>query len=90
MVAVQIRHVPDEVRDALTAEADRRGESLQTYLHDVLVREASAANNRALVRRWMSEPAAARLTVDVSELIAQQRHDRERRVTDAAFHDHAP
>lgn len=81
MVALQIRHVPDEVRDALTAEANRRGESLQVYLLEVLIREASSASNRSLARRWMSEPVTAPVTIDVSELVAQQRHDRERDLT---------
>lgn len=56
MVALQIRHVPEEIRDVLSAEAERRGESLQNYLLEVVAREASSVNNRRLVRDWMARP----------------------------------
>lgn len=39
-VAIQIRDVPDDVRDHLAAQAGRRGQSLQAYLLSVLTREA--------------------------------------------------
>jgi len=51
MVALQIRDVPLEIRDALTAEAQRRELSLQTYLLDVLTSEASSLRTRAWVDR---------------------------------------
>ena len=50
MVAIQIRDVSDEVRDALAAEAERRGLSLQLLLAEVLEREAAAARNLAWLR----------------------------------------
>lgn len=53
MVAIQVRGVSDEVRDALTGEADRRGVSLQVYLAEVLAREAASARNLA----WLREVA---------------------------------
>lgn len=46
MVAVQIRDVPDALRDVLAQEAKRRGTSLQGYLLGVLEREAASASNR--------------------------------------------
>jgi hypothetical protein len=88
MVALQIRHVPEEIRDVLSAEAERRGESLQTYLHDLLVREAASASNRALARHWMTHPVRAELTVDVTELLARQRDERERQLTHRATAPH--
>jgi hypothetical protein len=39
-VALQIRGVPDEVRDLLAAQAASRGQSMQAYLLDVVIREA--------------------------------------------------
>lgn len=39
-VALQIRDVPDEVRDLLAEQAHRRGQSMQAYLLDVVTREA--------------------------------------------------
>lgn len=84
MVALQIRHVPDEVRDVLSAEAERRGESLQTYLLEVVAREASSVNNRRLVRDWMARPAAAAVTVDVPELLGRHRRDREQHLAESS------
>jgi len=78
MVALQIRHVPEEIRDVLSAEAERRGESLQNYLLEVVSREASSVNNRRLVRDWMARPAASAVAVDVPELLGRHRRDRER------------
>ncbi|BAK37387.1 hypothetical protein MLP_43730 [Microlunatus phosphovorus NM-1] len=78
MVALQIRHVPEEIRDVLSAEAERRGESLQNYLLEVVAREASSVNNRRLVRDWMARPLASAVAVDVPELLGRHRRDRER------------
>jgi hypothetical protein len=50
MVAIQVRGVSDEVRDALAGEADRRGVSLQVFLAEVLEREAASARNLAWLR----------------------------------------
>ncbi|MBE1457494.1 hypothetical protein H4W79_001708 [Nocardiopsis terrae] len=49
MAAIQIKDVPDEVRDILAAEAKRSGKSLQAYLIGVLEREARFARNREIV-----------------------------------------
>ena len=78
MVALQILHVPEEIRDVLSAEAERRGESLQNYLLEVVAREASSVNNRRLVRDWMARPLASAVAVDVPELLGRHRRDRER------------
>jgi hypothetical protein len=39
-VAIQIRDVPEEVRDALAEAAAARGQSMQSYLLDVIAEEA--------------------------------------------------
>jgi hypothetical protein len=39
-VAIQIRDVPDEVRNLLAAQAAARGQSMQSYLLGVISREA--------------------------------------------------
>ena len=49
MVALQIRDVPEEVRDALARRATFEGRSLQGYLLDLVTREAGFERNRALV-----------------------------------------
>lgn len=56
MVAVQIRDVPEEIRDQLAADARARGVSLQTYLRDALEDLARAHRQRA----WLDEVAARR------------------------------
>lgn len=50
MVAIQVRGVLPEVRDALAGEAERRGVSLQVFLAEVLEREAASARNLAWLR----------------------------------------
>lgn len=51
MVALQIRNVPDDVRDALAERARARGESLQAYLLDVVTREAKCNRNVKILER---------------------------------------
>ncbi|GAA4629147.1 FitA-like ribbon-helix-helix domain-containing protein [Cellulomonas oligotrophica] len=49
MVALQIRDVPDSVRDALVERARANGQSLQSYLREVVLREAAFAGNVAIL-----------------------------------------
>lgn len=49
MTYLQIRDVPDDVRAVLAERARERGQSLNMYLREVVVREASFAGNRALI-----------------------------------------
>lgn len=49
MAYLQIRDIPDDVRDVLAQRAKDRGQSLNSYLRDVVLREASFANNQALI-----------------------------------------
>lgn len=51
MAAIQIKDVPDEVREALAVEAGRAGKSLQSYLLGLLEREARFAGNRQVVEQ---------------------------------------
>lgn len=52
MVALQIRDVPEEVRDALVAVARSRGQSLQMYLLDVVKQQAGFARNLEIIQRF--------------------------------------
>lgn len=52
MVALQIRDVPDEVRDILADRARQLGQSLQAYLLSLVTAEAERANNLALLRAF--------------------------------------
>jgi plasmid stability protein len=58
-VALQIRDVPDEVRDFIAERAAQQGKSMQAYLLDLLRREARVAANVALFEKT----AAARVVV---------------------------
>jgi hypothetical protein len=84
MVAIQVRDVPDAVRDALAAEADSRGQSLQVFLSEVLEREARLARNRAWLKRTRDNPIA-RIAADESsaDLIRRQREERTQQILDA-------
>lgn len=64
MVAIQVRDVSPETRDALADEAGRRGQSLQAFLHDMLEREAASARNIAWVlsKRSAQRPPDGRST----------------------------
>lgn len=46
-VALQIRDVPEDVRDALAAAAAQRGQSVQAYLLSLVIREVRAMRSAA-------------------------------------------
>ncbi|WP_017606306.1 FitA-like ribbon-helix-helix domain-containing protein [Nocardiopsis alkaliphila] len=72
MPAIQIKDVPDEVRDILAAEAKRAGKSLQAYLLGVLEKEARFARNREIVEQ--TPLPGANLSMD--EIVAAVREAR--------------
>lgn len=49
MLALQIRHVPVEVRDALARQARARGQSLQSFLLSLITAEARRSRNVVLL-----------------------------------------
>lgn len=70
MVAIQIRDVSPELRDALAAEARRRDQSLQVFLHEVLEREGRAAHNRADLDRARDRAHRRSTSVTMDEILA--------------------
>jgi hypothetical protein len=88
MVAIQVRDISDQDRDALAGEAERRGVSLQFFLHGVLEREAASARNIAWVeskRERQRPPGGPSRTRDV---IREGWRERDRAILDAmGFHD---
>ena len=82
MVALQIRDVPDDVRDELAAAAAERGISLQVLLMEVIQRAADSAHNRRLVREW---PVANVSGVDIAALIREGHEERDARILDAVL-----
>jgi len=76
MAAVQVRSVPEEVRETLVREARRRDQSLQTYLMEVLQREARSAKNLEWLRSW--KPLGVLPGASSAELIRQGRREGDR------------
>jgi len=52
MVALQIRDVPDEVRDALAERARERGQSMQAFLLGLVEVEARRVRNPSLLAQF--------------------------------------
>jgi len=73
-VAVQIRDVPEEVRDRLAERAAAAGKSLQGYLHDVLVNLAAQPT-----RADFDRLAHLRRPMDAERVVATVREGREER-----------
>ena len=81
-VALQVRNVPEKVRDSLAAEAEARGVSLQLLLLDVLEREAASARNRAWVRSKRGTTPLVTGGPTTRELIDAANEERTRQVLD--------
>jgi hypothetical protein len=78
MVALQIRDVPDEVRDALVAQARARGQSLQAFLLELVRQQALRANNAALLGRFTGRDDGLRTSPgELAEVVAEERRRRE-------------
>lgn len=78
MIALQIRDVPEEVRDALAQRARARGQSLQSFLLSVVQEEARRSRNTALLERFSDRADGSQLTVDEAvDGIAQAHAERD-------------
>jgi hypothetical protein len=51
MVSIQVRDVPEQVRDTLAEVARSRGQSMQAYLLGLLEEDARRARNLVLLRQ---------------------------------------
>jgi len=86
MVAIQIRDVPDAVRDELVAQAKASGQSLQGYLLEVLSERADAGHNRRLLAEWARQPLVTGPgSFDAVEYIRAMREEREQELTRRAL-----
>jgi len=80
MVALQIREVPEELRDRLSELARQRGQSLQAYLFDVLSDEARRQDNLAVLDRFSKGTYGTRVSpADIRDALDAGRaeHDAE-------------
>ena len=78
MVALQIRDVPDDVRDELMTQARRRGQSLQAYLLDLVRQQARRGANVALLNSFSGRDDGLRTAPgEIAGVLADERHARE-------------
>lgn len=64
MTSLQIRDVPEDVRDVLAERARERGQSLNMYLRDVVLREAAFDRNRSLIDQVVARRGSSRFSVE--------------------------
>jgi len=78
MVALQIREVPEELRNRLSELASQRGQSLQAYLFDVLLDEARRQDNLAVLDRFSKGTYGTRLSSsDIHDSLDDGRSERD-------------
>ena len=78
MVAIQIRDVPDDVRQALAERACARGQSLQAFLLSLVEEEARRSRNLALLDRFARRDDGSRLPEEsTAEGLEQARFERD-------------
>ncbi len=78
MVALQIRDVPDDIRQTLADRAAARGQSLQSFLLTLVTEEARRSTNLALLERFGGRQDGSQLsTTQVTEALDHARAERE-------------
>ena len=78
MVALQIRDVPDDIRQTLAERASHRGQSLQSFLLKLVTDEANRSANAAIVARFANRDDGSSLSAaDMSNVIDQARAERD-------------
>lgn len=78
MVALQIRDVPEEVRDVLAERASARGQSMQAFLLALVQAEAQRARNAVVLaglanRTDGTRSAPGQTAVELAELRSRHR-----------------
>lgn len=74
---LQIRNVPEDVRRALKARAAARGESLNTYLLDLIERDAARPTVKDVLDRAARRAGHANASaVDVLDALRSEREGR--------------
>jgi len=76
MVAIQIRGVPDDVRDRLAAKAAARGQSLQAYLLELVTSDATKLSNIEIITRLRASGGGSHVTAEeASNVIRDARRE---------------
>lgn len=78
-VALQIRDVPEDIRDALADLARSRGQSLQAFLLALVQREARFARNLALLSQFDGRDDGVSDSTSVTDVLDQVRAERDTR-----------
>jgi hypothetical protein len=81
MPLIQVRDVPEEVRDELARRAALAGKSLQSYLLGELTRLAERPSMAEIIERAQARARATGSAVTMSDAVAAVRADRDRRET---------
>lgn len=76
-VALQIRDVPEDIRDALAELAHNRGQSLQAFLLALVRREARFARNLALLHAFDDRTDGVSDSTSVTDVLDQVRAERD-------------
>lgn len=77
MVALQIRDVSEDVRDALTTQAKARGQSLQAYLLELVETQARRLRNAALLDQFADRTDGTRsVPGETAAELTEQREQR--------------
>lgn len=75
-VQINIRNVPDEVRNELASRAARRGQSMQEFLRGELERIASRPSNDVLLEEVRRRKEAFGTRVTAAEILEARDADR--------------
>lgn len=59
-IALQIRNVPEDVRDALVEQAGAKGQSLQAFLLELVRLQASRSANTSVLQRFAGRTDGSR------------------------------
>jgi len=78
MALIQIRDVPEPVRDELARKAAAAGQSMQSYLLGELTRLAERPSMAEIVRRAQARARASGSTVTMDDAVAAVRAARDR------------
>jgi hypothetical protein len=77
-VALQIRDVPEDVRDVLAERAAQDGKSVQAYLLDMVTREARIQRNASMFERSLGSLVAIPADLSPEGIIREGRESQSR------------
>ncbi len=78
MALIQVRDVPESVRDELARKAAAAGQSMQSYLLGELTRLAERPTMAEIVRRAQARAKASGSSVTMDDAVAEVRGARDR------------